>query len=308
VEVAAQCKAALAAPEFAAAAEIAAQLGMATPQLENLVQQAAHTGLPLAEWEKLAAACEKQGIGESTHIPQRFVLLRAGISNLPRVAHLPVVDDVKQRLLEMFSYLCAPDLDLDSLLNARHFGFRVMCKFMRLERFPAGQSDWEVSGFPRVWLGRLPARDLARVLGYVYLRAGGRYPFFFPHTAYRREVPILTAAEDRKSVRLMAASMQLQPRIRGYITASWLYDPGLSEVSPHLRWTADWIRECREFGAVYTNIGPAAPLAGFLVGDHRRRKRYESGEWKPVEGVLIWSRRNVLRWAEWDRAQAVRNP
>ncbi len=290
-----RCREILSGPEFAPIPGIAATVGMGPAQLNHLVVQTARTSIPLELWEPLVQACEKQGTQESSYVLQRFLLLSAGIANLRLVPHLPVVDEVKDRLLNQYVYVCAPDRDMASLLNPRHYGFRVMCKFMLLERFPAGQSDWEISGFPRSWSAKMPFRDLPRALKCVYLRAGGRQPFFVSHTAFRRDLPILTEEDERASFRLLAGSMKLQPTIRGYLASSWLMDPKLSEVSPHLEWLSRWYRECVEFGAVLTNIG-ASRDSGFLVGDRRRRKLYETGHWKPLEGVLIWARRDLLRW------------
>ena len=299
-EIDARCREILSLPEFMAIPGIAASLGVEQSQIKDLAVQTARTGIPLERWETLATACRKQGIPDSGHILQRFILLRAGIANLQLVPHLPVADEVKDRLLDQFLYVCAPDREMDSLLNPQHYGFRVMCKFMLLERFPAGQSDWEISGFPSSWLAKIPALDLPKTLNCVFLRAGGRRPYFETHTAFRRELPILTEEDERTTFRLLAASMRLQPSIRGYLAASWFMDPKLSEVSPHLAWLSDWLSECQRFGAVWTNIGEAPRDAGFLVGDRRRRKLYETGQWKPLQGLLIWERRDLLRWYDWD--------
>jgi len=299
-EIDARCREVLSLPEFEAIRGIAATVGVEANQIKDLVVHTAHTGIPLERWEPLAGACAQLGIAEDSHALPRFVLLNAGIASLQLVPHLPVADEVKERLLEQFAYVCAPDREMEFLLNPQHYGFRVMCKFMLLERFPAGQSDWELSGFARSWLPKLPLRDLPRTLNYVYLRAGGSRPFFVTHTAYRRELPIVTEAEERKTFRMIAASMKLQPSIKGFLAASWFMDRTLGDVSPHLAWLREWYGECERFGAIWTNIGPAPPDIGFQVGDRRRRKLYESGQWKPVEGLVVWERRDLLRWYDWE--------
>jgi hypothetical protein len=293
----------LALPEFAAIPELLADINIGTRQIENIVLRTAHTGLPLETWETMAEACERHGIPESGHILQRFVLLRAGMPNLLRIPNLPVADEVKKRLFDEFLYVCAPDREVATLLNPRQYGFRVMCKFMRLERFPTGQLDWELSGFPRSWLAKMPWRDLPRAFRCVFLRAGGRRPYFEAHTAIRRDVPILTPNAERKSFRMLAASLRLQPDIRGYLGAAWFLDPNLPAVSPHLAWMSDWLRECERFGAVWTTLGEAAETGGFLVGDRHRRKLYESGQWKPLTGLVLWARQDLLGWYDWVSAE-----
>jgi hypothetical protein len=142
----------------------------------------------------------------------------------------------------------------------------------------------------------MPFRDVPKVLRCVFLRAGGRRPFFETHTAFRPDLPIITEEGERKVFRLMAGAMKLQPAIRGYVASAWFLDPSLAVVSPHLAWLADWWRECVDFGAVWTNIGEARPDSGFLVGDRHRRKLYQSGQWKPREGLIVWERSDFLRW------------
>lgn len=294
--VTSRCAVTLASPEFAAIAKIAAGLGIAAPQVSNLVAQTAQAGIPLAQWERLAEACGKQGIRENSYALQRFILLAAGIGNLERIPGLRVTEEVKTRLLDQFLYVCAPDREMEQLLNPRHYGFRVMCKFMRLERFPAGQSDWEISGFPRSYLARIPLRDVPKTLHYVFFHAGGRRPFLETHTAFRRELPILTEDDERTVFRLLGGSMKRQPEIRGYMGSSWFADPTLAEVSPHLAWLRKWYEECVSFGALWTDLGEAPPDSGFLVGDRHRRRLYQSGRWKPKQGLIIWERRDLLRW------------
>jgi hypothetical protein len=298
-EMEARCREVLSRPEFAAIPGIAASLSVEPNQLHDLVVHTARTGIPLEQWDPLARACEKQGIPESGCVLQRYVLLSTGIGNLRLVPRLPVVEEVKDRLLDQFLYVCAPDRETATLLNPRHHGFRVMCKFMLLERFPAGQSDWEISAFARSWLAKIPVRDLPGALRCVYLRAGGHRPFFESHTAIRRELPILTAEDERETFRLLAGSMRLQAAIRGYVASAWFLDPGLAEVSPHLAWMSEWLRECRDFGAVWTNLGEAPKDSGYLIGDRNRRRLYESGQWKPLQGLLVWARKDLLRWYDW---------
>lgn len=302
-EVEARCRAVLASPEFAAVPDLLADVEVAVHQLQDFVSQTARTALPIEMWDVMVQSCEKHGIPESGYVLQRFVLLTAGLRNLPRVALLPVAEEVKCRLHDQFLYLCAPDHEMATLLNPRHYGFQVMCKFMLLERFPAGQSDWELSAFPRSWLAKMPLPDLPRALKCVFLRAGACEPYFETHIAIRRDVPILTPEDERKTFRLLAQSMLLQPAIRGYLGAAWFMDPHLATVSPHLAWISDWLRECETFGAVWTTVGEAGKNAGFLVGDRHRRRLYESGKWKPLTGLLLWARADLLDWYDWDSRQ-----
>jgi hypothetical protein len=283
---------------FKQVTQIADGIGLTRSRLVQLGERIAHIGLPQPDWDSLVEACQDAGIPDLERTLARVVLLTIGRDSLERVAELPVVEDVKLRMYDQFRYVCEPDHMAEELINPSRFGFRVMCRFMRLERFPAGQFAWELSGFPRSYFTRMPWADVPKALDCIYHRAGGHAPFFESHTAIRRELPILTEEEERSSLRLMAESMRLQPRIRGYQAMSWLLSPNLGEASPHLAWLAELYREFTQAGAVWTNIGPAAPNTGFLIGDHRRRRLYDEGAWQPLTGLLIWARQDVLRWSD----------
>jgi hypothetical protein len=50
-------------------------------------------------------------------------------------------------------------------------------------------------------------------------------------------------------------------------------------------------------GGLITDLGiEASPDAGFLEGSTERRLLYESGQYRPIEGVIIWPRRAALAW------------
>jgi hypothetical protein len=246
-----------------------------------------------AEWGPLEEACA----GLEPRVLPRLFLLRLAMANLERLRRYPVVDEVKARLLDFYLYVCAPDREEETLLNPRRHGFRAMCRMALIRRFPAGQSDWEIGGFTRSWLLKARTRDIARLAWTIWGKAGGIAPYVVGHTAYRRELPIVTREGELRTSHLVAGSVEMQPEIKGVLGSSWFMDPELKFVSPHMGWISEWIDEtCRGYGAFFTTIGPADPGLGYLVGDRRRRKLYETGEWKPVVGLHIWPREGFLRW------------
>jgi hypothetical protein len=285
-------RAKLASSEFQEVRRRLAAGGVTDGKIQQLVDATATSGLPKDDWARIEALCR----GGDPMVVSRYVLLVAMLHNLERVRRYPVVEEVKGRLLDFFLYVCEPDRETDQLLDPRRHGFGVMCRMATLRRFPAGQFDWEIGGVPRSWLLQVPKKDFSRLAWTVWGKAGGREPFFMVHTSYRRELPILTVEDERHGTRLATASMELQPGIRGLIGASWMLDPKLASVSPHMSWLAALQQENRRFGAFFSHTGPASPDAGFLVGDRRRRRAYESGDWKPVNGISVWARRDMLRW------------
>lgn len=290
------CRQALAEEDLAAVGRLLQSAGVTDEEVASLVERMANRGFGVSGWNRLAGVCEQGGIEEQSWRLQRYVLLRVGVERLARISNLPVAEEVKQRFCGHLQFIARPDPGNPAIMNPRSQGFQVLCAYVLQERFPAGQIDWVISGFPRSWFLKLPLRDLPRFIYGVYVRAGGRKPYFEPHTPTRRELPILTEEDERRGMWMLATSMALQPDVRAYLGCSWMLDPQLARVSPQLAWLARWMEECRRFGALSTILGPAPPNSGYLVGDRRRRALYESGQWKPMNGLLFWPRKDLLRW------------
>jgi len=241
------------------------------------------------QWERLADACEKEGIPESSYVLQRFVLLATGATNLPLIPRLPVVEEVKTRLLDQFLYVVLPTRRWRQLLNRGITGSASCASSCGWSVFPPASLTGSLSGFPPLMAGKNAPTRHPGAVNCVFLRAGGSRPFFETHTAFRREAPILTEADERKVFRLLGGSMRLQPEIRGIWARSWFLDPMLAKVSPHIGWLAEWFEECERFGAVWTTIGKASPIADFssetgTVATLRNRAL------ETANGLIIWER------------------
>ena len=161
-------------------------------------------------------------------------------------------------------------------------------------RFPAGQLDWEVSGLPRSYLLKMPARDLPRVIRTVLVDMRGLRPCYVGHMGVRRYPLLFVEAESHRSYHRMAQSMALQPDVKGLLMTAWFHSPETIRVSPHLAWTN---RTPLAHGAVLTDLGPAGPRDGFLTGSPDRQRLYDAGQYRPTIGVIIWPRPALLAWA-----------
>ena len=164
-----------------------------------------------------------------------------------------------------------------------------------LSRFPAGQLDWEVSGIPRSWLAKVPRRSVPRLVSSILVELGGFQPAFFSHiNPNRRNQGILLERESLRAYHRMARSMERQPGIKGLITASWLHSPDTFAVSPHLAWLN---KVFLENGGHVLPLGPADVDSGVLHRSPERQQAYDAGTFKPTEGLVIWPRAAMLRWA-----------
>jgi hypothetical protein len=222
-------------------------------------------------------------------------LLRSALSSLERLDTLSVAMSVKMLFCDLFESLGRAAPQSAALFRPDlHYSGRAYCSLAVLERYPAGQLDWEVSGFPRSWVAKVPARDLPALFSTLVFRLGGFKPFFFAHMGLRRFTLVFTERENNRSYYRMAKSMELQPHIRGLLASAWFYSPETARVSPHLAWTC---KTPAEHGALVTTVGPADPSSGFLEGSRERRELFERGEYKPRLGLVAWPRRGLIEWA-----------
>jgi hypothetical protein len=226
----------------------------------------------------------------------RRTMIGAAWSSLDHLAAAPLAPSVKTLACLVFRSLCdestrdgfrfRPDLYEES---------RALAACAAFSRFPAGQLDWEVSGLPRSYLFRVPLRDLPRVIRTLLFRLGGFHPCFTPHMGVRRYPLLFLEAENNLSYYRMAASMALQPAVKGLVMSAWYHSPETIRVSPHLSWTN---RTPLQHGAILTEIGAASPSDGFLTGSQVRRELFERRAYRPTLGLVIWPRRDLLAWAK----------
>lgn len=228
---------------------------------------------------------------------EQHLIATAARAHVKRVPGLPLDADTRRDLLQYFVALLDPEPRIAEKMRVGHSWFISACKLLTGRRFPAGVYEFEVSGVPRSWLFRMRPRDLPRVLVFLSTRTRGLFPFFAPHLALLRDPGgHLTEDNVNQSYLRMAASMRLQPRIRGMLAAGWPRDPETAKVSPNL---AVLSRPVVANGGIQFRLGRVDPAtSGALGKSRRRREAFERGEWHPAIGVNIWPREAMLRWAE----------
>jgi hypothetical protein len=226
---------------------------------------------------------------------ERYLILRSALACLDKLCGFPTPLRVKQLLCDEFKLFAQPDHAVP-LFRLGDYRFVAMCKTASLRRFPAGQIDWEVSGLPRSILLRAPLSTASRLLYFVLGRLQGFKPLFTSHLANRRAMRrLLLASEMNKSYHHIAEAMKLQPRIKGFYASSWLYSPDTAEISPHLRWLSQIFLDN---GGLVVNLGPAPLDCGVFERSPERRKAYQEGRFKPTLGLVLWPRREMIRWAD----------
>ncbi|MGB8771462.1 MAG: hypothetical protein WCC92_17740 [Candidatus Korobacteraceae bacterium] len=226
---------------------------------------------------------------------QRYLLVETALSNLDKLRSLSVYPTVKRLICDEFQFLANPPERDVNLFEASGHPFFSFCKIALLERFPAGQYHWEISGFPRSWILKVPKMSVLPILYFITTKMKGFAPYMEPHMPTRppSSMLILEKQSDKAWYR-MARSIEMNTAIKGLVAFSWFHSPDTFRISPHLSFIN---KPFVESGAVITTIGRAADDSGFLTGSTERQKLFESGEFKPMQGVILWSRAQMINWA-----------
>jgi hypothetical protein len=248
----------------------------AVPRLEQLKRSLAQSGLPVG-----GGAFE------------RFLIVSAAADATGRVDALPVDGCVKDLLLQNFERYASASVP--EPFDLSRSSFVAMGRIATLSRFPAGQLDWVVSGIPRSWLLRARWDAMPRFARSLVFGLRGFGPAFFSHlNPNRRNQTVLLERESLRSYHRMARSMERQPEIRGFVTASWLHSPATPVVSPHLAWLNEVFLHN---GGVIVPLGEVDVDCGVLEHSPERQQAYDEGRFTPTEALVIWPRRAMLAWA-----------
>jgi hypothetical protein len=296
------CLAALSSDILQRVARVVSAAGIPT---DGLVEQVTSMG-PLPEpWLAITRKCEEQAFPDAALHVARYLLLNTLLRKyFDRLPSLAVPPDVKYLLCDEFRFIAEPESNSLYVFTPGSYALRSLCMCVTLRRFPAGQVQFEQGGFPRSYLLKVPREDAGKLAWHVFVRMGGRKPYYMPHNSPRRKyATVFVEKEQRRSLVRIAKTLELNPQIKGYMGEGWLQPPNLGEASPHLAWMMKINRELIDLGALFTNTGPSPEDAGFLVGDRRRIEAYKSKRWAPLHGVLIAPRETFI---EWGRQQANR--
>ncbi|MGA2966075.1 MAG: hypothetical protein ABSD64_07675 [Terriglobales bacterium] len=263
--------------------------GICESMLRSVVASANREQAMLALAAQLGQGPEQDGAG--TFDLPRALLAGVAMQNLDKLPDLPVEESVKSMLCDYCKFFMSPSPGEIPLFDPKQYSFLALAKIALLERFPAGQFDWEVTGFPRSWLFKIPFASLPGVLYFLARKLKGFAPCIMPHVAYRRESPLTRDCE--KTWYRMALSVERQPKILGMVGCSWIFSPDTFKASPRF---SLFVEPALESGGLVTRRGKVHGNA-FMAGSETRRKLYESGEFKPTMGVFLWSRDQMIQWA-----------
>ena len=242
---------------------------------------------------------------EQTEGPaRRAEFLRAMLAALlelhrPHIATLRLPDTVKALIGKEYARIerliaSAPDRRFDLGLHSLRCDFRIVA----FNRIPAGVEHFEVGGVPRSLLWKGGGAQAAPLLA-LFARAGGVKPFYVGHLAHgippRAFLLVYNERAQAEWQRNVAASLQMNPHIRGFIASGWFYDPQLASVSPHLAFLGEG---SVAHGAVLARVGPTEGAIKYaLTRSPERQRLYDGGKYLPTSHAVIWTREAMLKWA-----------
>jgi len=226
-------------------------------------------------------------------IERAFLLERAldAISRVP--AALKAVPSVQSLWCKEIELVAWPKPALAAEFAMDGHLFVDLCKVIAGKRYPSGQHHWEIGGFPRSWLAKVRPSQLPRALRYLLFSMRGFQPFFETHFRFMLPGTPLPKRAFVASFYRMAASLELQPHIRGLMAASWLYSADTVRVSPMLSFFRELFLEA---GGVLIDLGPASERDGFLEGSPQRAELYRNGRYHPTLTVALCSREQAFEW------------
>lgn len=161
-------------------------------------------------------------------------------------------------------------------------------------------------GFAKVHVYRLPRRMFLanglrgrlEAFRFAFLEEGGLGPYYDTHMH----------SEDPQALGEFGPTgwidcflrvgelLRRNPSVKGLIGTTWLYDPALEKISPHLA----PIRTVQtDHGARLFSLGPcdAHGIGDATMKSASRRRLYDQGEYTPMAYLIVWPRKALIEWA-----------
>ena len=230
---------------------------------------------------------------------ERYVVLKALPVSALRIASMPVPDTIKRLYATLCTEIAAKERQCD-----RHFDmegdperFFDMAQLATLRRFPAGALNFAYERLAplRVMLCVPPLA----LPGYLYRRIVSMpftKPAIGPHVNFgRKHSLILTRTDYKRSMWLVAKTVEMNPQVAGINGWSWFFSKITGEVYPHLAWMRN---DIADNGAYLVDTFPAEPGGyGFTYNNRRRQILYGQGKFCPRQTAYFWRRDDFLDWA-----------
>jgi hypothetical protein len=137
------------------------------------------------------------------------------------------------------------------------------------------------------------ASQFYRAGNFFILKRNGFWPYFQLHM-HQESHEDFNETEWMKTYRRLAELLESNPGHRGWFSSSWLVDPALEDISPHL----SYLRTVPESngGALFYIKDDPEGKTGALSTSRTRRRMFESGRYHPRIYLRVWPRSAAIAW------------
>jgi len=225
------------------------------------------------------------------------LLNRFKLDNAPLRISRSVGDLYERELDRIKSVLDSADTEALSFnLNVRQKDLAILT--FRL--IPVGAEfaePWSSIWKRRVLTSR--ASQFFKAFNFFILKKNGFSPYFQLHM-HQESHEDFHEEGCMQTFRRLAELLEQNPGYKGWFSSSWLIDPALERISPHL----SYLRTVPENngGAIFYMDDDPTGKTGALATSNTRRRMFKSGLYQPRIYLRVWPRSSAIAWS---KAQAI---
>ena len=187
----------------------------------------------------------------------------------------------------------------DGFFDIANDGFLKDLAILTHRLIPVGAEFAEGgAGIPRRLIVAGGLKQMLTALWLLFFRCRGLAPFFALH-AHTLSLEDFNVEGWRRTYHRLAELLDLNPRMKGWLSASWFLDPALETISPHL---VHLRKVPTENGAALLFVGQDMEgISGALSNSATRRRLFAEGTYVPTIYMRIWPRRAMMLWSRGHR-------
>lgn len=149
------------------------------------------------------------------------------------------------------------------------------------------------AGIPRRLAFAGGLKQFGVFLWLVIFRCRGVEPFFALH-AHTLSLEDFNYEGWQATYHRLAELLTMNPKMKGWLSASWFLDPALESISPHL---VHLRKVPVDNGATLLFVGREdGDTSGALTKSRTRRRLHAEGKYRPTTYMRVWPRSALLAW------------
>lgn len=232
----------------------------------------------------------------------RALLLSLMLEALSRLPSGDLPEDIKSRFVDDFGRI-AQDIEVTiDQPNSYVYSCSSFCKDLAicsLRLIPVGYVKVHANRLPRLMFLTGGLGGTIRAARFALIQQRGLGPFYeaHMHSKDRRAMRDFSPRGWIQTYLRIAELLRRNPHIKGMFGMSWLNDPAVFEISPHLAYLTTVMTDnggrlfclgsCDERG-----------VRDATINSGTRRRLYEEGKYVPMNYMVVWARDKLIAWAD----------